>query len=119
MALESRRKPDPKILEGRALRTNENFRLVLSCAFKFGGAGVAVGFLRSIFLFDAPTRDTWYEIRRFSSFIAAASYPWAYIVALIRIRLVKGNRQEWWTKLTIFFLLLPVVQLAAAYFIAF
>ena len=76
-------------------------------------------FFGSIFLFDAPTRDTLYEIRRFSSFIAAASYPWAYIVALIRIRLVKGNRQEWWTKLTIFFLLLPLMQLAFAYFIAF
>lgn len=76
-------------------------------------------FFGSIFLFDAPTRDTLYEIKRYASFIAAVSYPWAYIVALIRMRLVKGNRQEWWTKLTIFFLLAPFVQLAFACLIAF
>ena len=76
-------------------------------------------FFGSIFLLDAPTRNTLYEIRRNASFIGAVSYPWAYIVALIRIKLVKGKGQEWWTKLTIFFLLAPLMQLALAYFIAF
>jgi hypothetical protein len=75
-------------------------------------------FFGSIFLFDAPTRGALYEFRRWTGFFLAVSYPWAYIVALVRIWLLKTNAQEWWTKkLTIVFLLAPIAQVGLAFLI--
>jgi hypothetical protein len=70
----------------------------------------------SIFLFDAPTRDFLYELRRYTIFILFLTYPWGYVVAMTRLRLVKNSGGVWWTnKLTIGFFLVPFAQLGLAY----
>ena len=75
-------------------------------------------FFGSIFLFDAPTRDALYEFRRWATVVLAVTYPWAFIVALVRMWALKTKDQEWWTKkLTIFFLLWPIAQLGLAFLV--
>jgi hypothetical protein len=70
----------------------------------------------SIFLFDAPSRGALFEFQRYALVLGILSYPWGYLVGIGRI-FARKKGQEWWTKLTVAFLLAPFVHLALVFLI--
>jgi hypothetical protein len=68
----------------------------------------------SIFLFDAPGGTVYFEIQRYALAIGILSYPWGFLVGIARI-IARKKGQDWWTIITIGFLLAPLAQLALVY----
>lgn len=68
----------------------------------------------SAFIFDAPITSKFDETKRFALLIYVLSYPVGLLVGIgyvIARRMGQPKRRTWCTKWTVFFFLLPIIQL--------
>lgn len=70
----------------------------------------------SIFMFDAPKGSAHFEFGRYAMVAGILSYPWAYLAGIARI-IARKKGQEWWTRVTVAFFLIPFAQLALVYLV--
>ena len=69
----------------------------------------------SAFIFDAPITSKFDETKRFALLIYVLSYPLGYVVGIAYViarRIGQPKGRTWCTKWTVFFFLLPIVQVA-------
>jgi len=69
----------------------------------------------SAFIFDAPITSKFDETKRFALLIYVLSYPVGLLVGIgyvIARRIGKPKGRTWCTKWTVFFFLLPIIQLS-------
>jgi hypothetical protein len=68
----------------------------------------------SAFIFDSPITSKFDETMRFALLIYVLSYPVGLLVGIgyvIARRIGQPKRRTWCTKWTVFFFLLPIIQL--------
>jgi len=68
----------------------------------------------SAFIFDAPIRSKFGETMRFALLIYVLSYPVGLLVGIAYViarRMGQPKGRTWCTKWTVFFFLLPIIQL--------
>jgi hypothetical protein len=95
-----------------ALRISAYSALVLSTILLFAWP---LFFMFSAFIFDAPIQSKLDETYRFALLIYVLSYPVGYLVGIAYViarRIGKPKGRTWCTKWTVFFFLLPIIQVA-------
>ena len=95
-----------------ALKISAYSALVLSTILIFAWP---LFFMFSAFIFDAPIQSKLDETYRFALLIYVLSYPVGYVVGIAYVvarRIGKPKGRTWCTKWTVFFFLLPIIQVA-------
>ena len=95
-----------------ALKISAYSALVLSTILLFAWP---LFFMFSAFIFDAPIQSKLDETYRFALLIYVLSYPLGYVVGIAYViarRIGQPKGRTWCTKWTVFFFLLPIVQVA-------
>jgi hypothetical protein len=95
-----------------ALKISAYSALVLSTILLFAWP---LFFMFSAFIFDAPIQSKLDETYRFALLIYVLSYPVGYLVGIAYViarRIGKPKGRTWCTKWTVFFFLLPIIQVA-------